>query len=782
MIKSYFKTAWRNLVKNKATSFINVGGLSVGLAVAIIITLWATDEYSYDKFHAGLPNIYMVMQNEHQDGEIATYQASPGPLAGAMRNEMPEITFAARVSFAGQQLIKTGDKSIYENGIYAEPEYFKIMSFPAVAGNPEAALHETGSVVITESAAKKLFGKEDPLGKMITHNNLRNLKVGAVIKDVPTNSSFKFDIVLPFTIYEKENSGGINKWDNNSLLTWVQLKPGANLTGLNKKLSKLLQDKKNDSTVELFAYPLSQLAMHGKFKNGKPSGGRIEMIMMLTILGMFVLLIACINFMNLSTARSEGRSREVGVRKSLGATKKNLIFQFLSEALLMVFLALGLGVIIAKLLVPGFNELTDKNISFDIFNFKSWLVLIAAGIITGLLAGSYPAFFLSRFQPVKVLKGVLSQHKGGSLLRRGLVTFQFVISIFLIIVTIVVYKQVEHAQQRPIGYNQENLIDIPARGDMTDKFAILKTELLQIPGVKSVSAGTDDLVNFGSTVTGFEWPGKTAAQDFPFCVTRVQYDWTKTTGLKVAEGRDFSAGYGDDTSACLINMAAVKKMRLKGSAIGTMVDNHRIIGVIADFIYNDAFTSPAPLIAYLGKGSMNHFFVRLQPGEKWQNDMAAIEKAVKKTNPNFPFEFRLTEEQYQRKFRGIQSGGQFASFVGILAIIISCLGLFALSAFVAERRTKEIGIRKVLGASVEGIWFALSKDFLKPVFLAIVIASPLAAWAMQQMLLSMEYHIQLSWWMFALAGLIAVLIAVVTVSFQGVKAAMANPVNSLRTE
>ena len=326
MIKTYFKTAWRNLVKNRTTSLINIGGLSIGLAVAIIIMFWVSDEYSYNKFHAHLPNIYSVMQNEKQGGQIYTTQSVPGPLAASLRSEIPGIKYAARVSYPRQLLMTNGDKSIYENGMYAEPEYFSIMSFPALAGNPESALRQTGSIVITERTAKKLFGKEDPMGKLITYNNIHGLLVSAVIKDVPANSSIRFDVVLPFSIYEKENSDWINKWDNNSLLTWIELNPGTNLAKLNEKLKKLIQQKRTDAAPELLVYPLADLAMHGKFKNGKPNGGRIEMLIMLSVLGLFVLLIACINFMNLSTARSERRAREVGVRKSLGGIKKKISF------------------------------------------------------------------------------------------------------------------------------------------------------------------------------------------------------------------------------------------------------------------------------------------------------------------------------------------------------------------------------------------------------------------------------------------------------------------------
>ena len=782
MLKNYFKIAWRNLVKNKATSFINIGGLSIGLAVAIIIMLWVVDEYSFDKFHAHLPNISMMMQNDRQGGEIYTGKSVPGPLAAALRSEIPEMKYAARVTYPGQQLVKVGDKMFYENGMYAEPDYFNIMTFPAIAGNPAAALQDPGSIVITERTARKLFGNEEALGKIISHNNMHELKVGAVLKNVPSNSNFKFDVVLPFGIYEKENAGWINKWDNNSLLTWVELKPGINAALLNSKLTALIRNKTGNKAQELFAYPLAELAMNSKFKNGKPDGGRIDMLLMLSILGIFVLLIACVNFMNLSTARSEGRAREVGVRKSLGASKKNLVLQFLSEAFLITFLALVAGVVIAYLLLPGFNNWTGKNVVFNMWNSNTWMMILGIGLLTGLLAGSYPAFFLSRFQPVKVLKGVIASRKGGSLLRKGLVTFQFVISIFLVIVTIVVHKQVQYAQARPTGYDQENLIELPARGDMASKFELLKKELLQIPAVSSVSAGNDNLISFNGSTDGINWPGKIADQNFAVAVTTVQYDWVKTTGLKIVNGRDFNREFGSDTLACLLNETAVKKMGLKEPVIGTMLDKYKVIGIIRDFVYNDAFADPGPLVAYLGTGPISHFFVRLQKGEKWQPQIAGIQAAVKKINPNNPFEFHLTTEEYENKFSGLRSGGQFASVVGILAIIISCLGLFALSAFVAERRKKEIGIRKVLGASAGNIWFSLSTDFLKPVFLAFILASPLAALAMQKILEKMEYHIELSWWMFAVAGITSILVAILTVSFQGLRAAVANPVNSLRSE
>ena len=782
MIRNYFKIAWRNLIRNKFVSAINIGGLAVGLAVAFIIMAWVKDEVSYDKFHKELPKIFAVMQNIKQGGEVLTTQSVPGPLAEDLRSEVPEVQYAARVSYGAQQLISVDGKNIYENGIYAEPDYFQIMTFPSINGDPVAALKETNSIVITESTAKELFGKDDPINKIIKYNNQQTFKVGAVIKDIPSNSTYSFDVVLPFSAYEKDNSYGLSRWDNNFILTWIKLNSGTNIEGLNTKLTHIIQEKQSSEVGELFAYPLADIAMNGNFKNGKPSGGRIEMLIMMGGLALFVLLIACVNFMNLSTARGERRAREVGVRKSIGASRKNLIVQFLSEAFLVTLLALLIGFAIAELLLPGFNSLTGKNASLDVSNWKILTALLVTALVTGLFSGIYPAFYLSRFQPVKVLKGVITDSKGKSMLRKGLVTFQFVISTFLIIVTLVINKQVKYGQERTIGYNQQNLIEIPARGDMQDKFDLLRNKLLQIPNVESVSASSDNMVSYNGSSNTVQWPGKTSDQDFNFFITTVQYDWTKTTGIKILEGRDFSQEYASDTLACILNKAAVKKMQLKDPVIGTKVDNHMVIGVIDDFTYNDVFSSPSPMIAFLSKGSMSHFFVKLNGDVNWKQNLSAIEKAVKQTNPDYPFEYQLTEEVYDRKFTGIRSGVQFSSMVGVLAIIVSCLGLFALSVFIAERRTKEIGIRKVLGASVANIWLSLSKDFLKPVLLAFVIAAPIAALVMQKMLSSMEHHIGLSIWIFASAGAMVILLALLIVSFQGIKAAIANPVKSLRTE
>ncbi len=786
MLANYLKLALRALRNNRLYSFLNIAGLAVGLAAGILVLLWVVDEFSYNKFHTNLPNIHLILQNQTQGGVTYTFEALPAPLAAALRAEIPEVKRAARFSWRGQHLLTAGEKGFYERGYYAEPDFFNIMTYTAVKGDPAAALQDVGSVVITERTAKKLFGDEDPIGKTLRHNNVRDLKVAAVIRDVPTNSSLRFDVVLPFRIFELENTDWMSNWDDNSLPTWVELHPNTDMAALNAKLENFIQGKNPDAAAHIFAYPLSEWRLRGKFSEGKQSGGRIDLVVMLGIIGAFVLLIACVNFMNLATARSERRAREVGVRKVVGAQRSLIIGQFLSEALVMTFFALVLGILLVNLALPAFNRFFEKSLVFDFSNWQIWSAILALGMVTGLLAGSYPAFFLSSFNPVRVLKGgPISSGRGGGLLRKGLVTLQFVISIFLIISTIVIFRQIEHAQNRPLGYEAENLISIPARGDMGEKFEVLKNDLTQIPGVKSVSAGTDNMIQFGSNTSGIQWAGKTEDQDFLISVTGVRYDWAKTVGLKLVEGRDFSPEFGSDTMACLLTQTTVRRMGLTEPVVGSTIRHDTtmtIIGVVEDFVYNDAFSTPMPMAIYLGRRSMSHFFVRFQNDENWQQSLAQIEQAVKKHNPAYPFEFRFVKEEYQKNFDEMRSVGQLGNVFGGLAIFISCLGLFGLSAFVAERRNKEIGIRKVLGATVASVWFHLSKDFLKPVLLAFVLAAPLAFWAMQQLLLRFEYRIELSWWMFAVAGLAALAVALLTVSYQGVKAALVNPARSLKSE
>jgi len=780
MFKNYFKIAWRSLLKNKTSSIINISGLAVGLATSIIIMLVIVNELSYNKYNTNLKDIYLLMKNQKQVDGISTGDATAGPMAAAFRSEMPETKYAARVAYFDNRLMEIGNKTIYESGIYAEPDIFNIMTFPAVEGNPVAALQDENSVVITEQAAKKLFGNEDPVGKLILTDK-SSFKVAAVVRDVPQNSTIKFDMVFSFRYFAKQNDW-LNKWDDNRIQTWVQLKPGVNLSLLNNKLTKLLQVRSSDSSVSLFVYPFAKLRLYGSFSNGKPNGGRIDMVVLLIVLAVFVILIACINFMNIATARSEHRSLEVGVRKVLGATRKLIIYQFLSEAILMTFLALLLAVMLTQIALPVFNQFTENNLVLNYWDWKFWSLLIGIGLFTGLLAGSYPALFLSRFRIIKVLKGTLANGRSGAGLRKALVTVQFVISLFLIIATIVIYKQINHVGNRPLGYDQDNLIDISANNELSGKFQILKNDLVQIPGVKNITAGSDNILQFGSSETGMDYPGKIPGQEMSLIVSSVQYDWTKTVGIKMIEGRDFSPAFATDSNACIINESTVQKMALKEPVAGQKIGGKNVIGVFQNFVYNNPSGIIAPMVISLQTGNFPHFLVRIKNDDHWQNTVAQIEKAVKKINHNHPFEYSFTKADYQRRFEEWSSVGFAATIFGSMAIFIACLGLFGLSSFLAEKRGKEISIRKVFGANAKSIWLLLSKDFLKPVFIAMAIVIPVSVWLAHIFLSGITYHTELTWWMFALAGLITILIALITVSFQGIKAAVANPVKSLRTE
>ncbi|MBO9152079.1 FtsX-like permease family protein [Chitinophaga sp. GCM10012297] len=782
MLKSNLIVAWRSLLRNRTSSLVNITGLALGLAVGILILLYTGYETSFDRFHADYRNIHQLLRNRVQGGEIMTSESVPGPLAAAVKEQLTEVKYASRVTFSSEQIVTAGNKSTYERGIYADPDFFRMMTFPALSGDPAASLNGPATAVITERTAIRLFGTADATGKVFTHNSQRAYKVGAVIRDIPSNSSFQFDMVLPMIVFEQDNKDWIREWNNNRIETWVAFQPGADKTGVQSRLKHFAPALEAGSTAEFFAFPMKDKRLYAEFRNGKPVGGLIYALIMLGVIGVFVMLIACVNFMNLATAQSEKRAKEVGVRKTMGASRGRIAAQFLSEAMLMAFIALLLGALIAKLALPGFNRFMQKNVTFSFDNWKILAVMLALGLFTGLVAGSYPALFLSRFQPVKVLKGIGSDKKGGSWLRKGLVTFQFLVAIFLIIGTVVTVLQIGHMQQRPMGYDAENLLMISAKGELAEHFDIVRQDLLNVPGVVSVSGGTDNLLHFSSNTTGIQWPGKTAEQDFGVTVTSVQYDWVKTAGLSLVAGRDFSASFGGDSLSCMLNESAVRKMGLKEPLIGTRLGEHTLVGVVKDFVYNNPSGLPGPMIIFHSKGSMANIFIRMKDGGEWKQGLARIETAVKKSHPAYPFEVRFVKEDYQRKFEGFRMMGRLAMVFGGMAIFIACMGLFALSMFVVERRTREIGIRKVMGASETRIWAMLSVDFMKPVLAAFVLAVPLAAWAMKLGLQQMEYRITLSWWIFALAGALCFIVALGTVSWQGLKAAFSNPVRSLKSE
>lgn len=781
MIQNYIRLAWRNLRRNKVSSIISIFGLAIGLTTCIIIMLVVQNEVSYDKFHKNLADTYLVMKNQkHADG-ISTGRSTSGPLAFSLKNDMPETKYVSRMVWFDQLLTGVNDKKTYEVSMYVDPDFFNIMGFHALRGNPAAVLREAQYAVITERTAKKFFGNDNPIGKMIQIDTNQAFKVGAVIENVPYNSSFQFDIALPFSAFA-EGKSWLTKWDDNRIQTWVQLKPSANIAVLNNKITKLLQQRSNDASVSLFVYPFSRLRLYGDFFNGRPNGGRISMVKTMSLLGLFILLVACINFMNIATSHAERRAREVGVRKVLGSSRKLIILQFIGESLLLTFFALLLGVAATYVTIPLFNKLTNNNIQFNYLDWGTWALLGGIGLFTGLIAGSYPAFFLSRFNPVKVLKGVVVTGSGRALLRKLLVTVQFVIAIFFIIGTIAIYVQIEHVRNRPLGYDQENLIDISVNTGLERKYSLFKNELSQFPNVKGVTAGSESILQFNNGVSSLEWPGKTPGQDIPVMTTFVQYDWIKTMGLQLSMGRDFDPSFGSDTASCLVNQETVARLGLKEPVIGTKLSGKKIIGVFQNFVFNNPSGVISPMVVYLDTGRLGHFFVRFRNNAHWRQTIAQIEKAVKKINPDYPFDFTFVKEGYQERFKEWASFGMLSSIFSCMAVIISCLGLFGLSAFIAEKRGKEMSIRKVFGATFWSVWIELSKDFLKPVFIALMIVIPSSVWLSRWYLSNITYHTNLDWRMYMIVILSTIMISVLTISYQGMRIVFEKATKRLKNE
>lgn len=787
MLLNYLKFGIRQLRAHQLPTILNITGLAIGLGSAIMVLLWGADEWSYDKFHSQLPNIHYILQNQLQGGKTYTVEATPGPLAVSLRSELSAVQFAVRTSWPTKQLIGVGEQHYYERGMYAEPDFFRIFSFKTVQGDAIAALTAPDAVVLSERTARKLFGEENPLGKIVRHDNLRSLRVAAVVADVPAQSSLQFDVLLPFVLFEQANQAWINDWYDNTLPTWVALQPQTDLAAFNAQLDQLVKEKRqNPETAQFFAYPLAKWRLWNRFEDGKSTGGRISIVKRLGLIGLFMLLIACINFMNLATANSERRAREIGVRKVTGAQRGNLIGQFLTEALLTTLLGLVLAIILVKAGLPAFNRFFDKQITLSLSNWPLWAGVLGVGLATGLLAGSYPAFFLSNLAPLRTLKPSFGGIHTQASFRKILVSTQFLISITLIVTTVVIYQQIAYIQSRPLGYDQSNLVRLPARGDMSNKYEVLRSALLELPQVHSVGAASSNLLQINSNTASINWQGKRKDQDFLISLCWATPDWRAATGLQLIEGRDFGSDGRSNRLTCLVNEAAVRQMGLS-NPLGTVLTHdttYTIVGVIRDFVYNSAFSPTSPLVVYAptDPNQLRSFFLRLDPAVSWTQVVASIESTFKKVNPGVPFEYEFVNEAYQKHFDELRASGKMAYFFSGIAIFIACLGLFGLSTFVAERRRKEVGVRKVLGAGISHIYFTLSREFVRPVLVGFVFAIPLAAWLLDNMLDRYTYRIELQWWMFAAAGGAALFIAILTVSFQSIKAALVNPVKSLRSE
>jgi len=786
MFKNYLKIAFRNMARSKGFTFINIAGLAVGMASAILILLWIQNEVSYDRFHEKTDRLYSAWNRSVFDGKLQCWNTTPKILGPTLRQEYPEVESATRVNWGQTLLFSLGDKRLNVPGTMVDPDFLTMFSFPLVKGNTHNALATVYSIVVTEKLAKKLFGNEDPMGKIVKIDNRDNFTVTGVMKDLPNNTRFNFEYLLPWS-YLQARKWDDSSWDNNSTTTYVLLKQTASIAAFNNRIKNITINHLNGKDkIEVFLYELSKRRLYSKFENGKPAGGRIETVRVFAIIAAFILLIACINFMNLSTARSEKRAKEVGIRKVVGAQKGGLVGQFLGESILISFIAALLAIGIVQLSLPAFNRLTDKQLFIPYGNAWFWLSGLVFIFFTGLVAGSYPAFYLSGFNPVRILKGTF---KAGNALvtpRKVLVVAQFTFAIVLIIATLIVNRQIRYAQERENGYNKANLAYVFMDGDINKNYLLIKNELIGSGTALSVSKTSSPLTQGWSDSWGFEWAGKDLNAKIDFDRFASDGNLVKTAGMQIAAGRDIDlANYPADSTACLLNESSVKIMGFKqplGQIIKDNDINWHVIGVIKDFILQSPYEPMKPMVIEGPKSWLSVIHIKFNPQTATSQSLAAAEKIFKKYNPQYPFEYRFVDEEYAKKFSDEQRTSTLATLFAGLTIFISCLGLFGLATYMAENRIKEIGIRKVLGAGIAGITTLISKDFLKLVAIAILVASPVAWWTMHVWLGTFNYHISIGWEVFVLSGLLAIFIALLTVSYQAIKAALANPVKSLRSE
>ena len=796
MYKSYFKIGWRNLLRNKGYAIINIGGLALGMSVALLIGLWIYDELSFNKYHQNYTRIARVMFHATHDGQTGTTKWMPFPLAPELsKSFQDDFEYIVMSTFVQDHVISYEDKKFSQRGQFMQPPAPEMLSLEMVNGT-RSGLKDMKSILLSRSAAVSLFGTEDPINKMVKIDNAMDVKVTGVYEDLPVNSEFKeVKFIAPWDLYISFNKGWLGRfltsWGDGMMQVIVQMPGEGQMEKVSEKIKSVIQNhevKENKVlNKEAFLFPMSKWHLFEEFQNRKNTGGQIQFVWLFGIIGVFVLLLACINFMNLSTARSEKRAKEVGIRKSVGSLRSQLINQFFSESILITFLAFVLSIALVIVVLPWFNEVSNKQLDLPFENRWFWISCIAFTLLTGVIAGSYPALYLSSFQAVKVLKGTFRAGRFASLPRQVLVVLQFTVSVTLIIGTIIVYQQIQHTKNRPVGYDRDQLIYVNATTpDIHDHFEAIRNKLVTsgaiIEMTESSSATTMDYqANFG----GFKWNGKNPEMKDVFGVSWVVPEYGKTVGWQVVKGRDFSRDIKSDEGVMIINETAAKYMGLE-EPVGEIVklEGHplTIIGVVKDMLVGSPYepTRQAIYMALRWHGSV--VTLRLNPSRGTQEALAEVEAVFKEHAPAIPFDYVFADERYAGKFNNEVRIGKLAAVFAGLAILISCLGLFGLASFVAERRTKEIGIRKVVGASVFSLWKMLSRDFVILIFVACIIAVPMAYYFMNEWLQGYKYRTDLSWWIFAGTVLGSLVVTLITVSYQAINAALMNPVRSLRSE
>ena len=794
MIKNYFKIAWRNLLKNKTYSFINIGGLAVGMSVAILVALWLEDELNFDRYHSNYDRIAQVMQHQTWNGKVNTQEANPAATGEEIRSLYGnDFSHVLQASWNNDYIITYGDKMFLKPGAYFEPGVADMLGLEMIHGTRNG-LADMNSIMMSESVATSYFGEENPIGKIVRLNNKVDVKVTGVYKDLPYNTSFRdMTLILPWSLYLSQNKWVRemdDQWDSNFTRTFAMIGAHIDMKSASEKIKDVklnrvsAEDRRYNPTM--FLHPMSKWHLYSDFENGVNIGGRIDNVWLFATIGVFVLILACINFMNLSTARSEKRAKEVGIRKAVGSVRNQLVAQFFSESILTATLAFILSVLLVLLILPYFNTVADKRISLPLFDVRFWSFGFGFTILTGMFAGLYPALFLSSFQPVKVLKGTFRVGRYASIPRKVLVVMQFAISITLIIGTVVVYKQIDHAQNRPIGYAKNGLMTIPVTEAVHNHFETVRTELINKGAIVAMAESGSPTTEVWNTNGGFHWEGKDPEQGVDFPNNAVSVDYGKTIGWEIAEGRDFSREFASDSNAFILNEAAVKFIGFKSNPVGQVIHwNDRpftVIGVVKDLLIQSPYEPVRASMWHLGKGMQNIFLLKVNPASSASDAVKKIEEVFKRVDPGSPVDISFVDEDYARKFGNEKRLGELATIFAVLAIFISCLGLFGLASFVAEQRTKEIGIRKVLGASVSSLWRMLSQDFIVLVIISSMVAIPLSYYFTSDWLKQYEYRTDISWWIFASALLGAIAITMLTVSYQAIKASLMNPVKSLRTE
>lgn len=783
MLNNYLKIAWRNLWRSKGFTVINILGLTIGIASTILILLWVQNELTYDKFQKNYDNIYQVIANRNFNNQVFTDRSMALPLADALEKNLSQIKHAVVTTSRQQNLLVYNNNKIKKEGYYVSDHFFDIFSWEFVKGTAATALKDPNSIILTEDAAKAFFGDADPINKVLTIDNNQSVKVAAIVKHAPDNSTFVFDWIMPFNYNDPDTKASMNEWINSSWNVFIQAVPNADTARLNKDITRIKRSHGNDGISSYFVFPMSRWHLYSDFENGKNTGGMIEYVRLFSIIAVIILLIACINFMNLSTARSEKRAKEVGIRKTLGSNKKLLIFQFYCESFILTLIAFMLALIAVVLLLPAFNVMIDKHLSLDILQPASWLMAFIIILFTAFVAGSYPALYLSSFNPVKVLKGNILSGKKTILPRHILVVSQFVISILLISATVIVYQQIQHTKDRDMGYNPNGLVMIPSTPDVDKNFAVIKQQLLASGIITGVTRTSSPITQIWWYTGAPDYDGKPADANIIMGGLATDVDFSKTMNVKLLQGHDFIGTPADSTSM-LLNKAAVDAMKLK-NPVGMQMrygKTYTIIGVTDNVIMTSPFEPAYPMLMIYNGENSAMATMRIKSGVSAQKAIALLESVFKKYNPSVPFEYQFVDQEFQKKFITEELIGKLTNIFSMLAIFICCLGLAGLASFTIEKRFREIGVRKVLGASVQQLLVLISKEFLKLVVIAFVIAAPLTYWLMSNWLNNYNYRIAIHLWLFAVVGVVMLLLTLTVVSLNTIRAAMGNPVKSLRTE